>query len=268
MTTAPPPPATGRKRAGSWEDEDVDQAELQALQEREAKRKQERQIKQEEPSGPANKPVFLTREQREALAKEEEEEKEEIAQLMDEAEKEQRHVYMQKVRDSIREARTSSTGSREREREAPKSKEEVDKEKEIEEIRNSLPARGTSSRPRPGVATAPTVCRPIVSSAPVVRSYLGVKKKKKKVLKISEKFRFSFDWHADEDTSVDLNPIYEKKQGGSSTGPALLWLPSGLRPLLRSPDCGHGGRSGQSAGQSAGRTLITSPQLITGTVLS
>jgi ATP-dependent RNA helicase DDX23/PRP28 len=28
----------------------------------------------------------------------------------------------------------------------------------------------------------------------VRNSYLGVKKKKKKVLKISEKFRFSFDW--------------------------------------------------------------------------
>ena len=56
----------------------------------------------------------------------------------------------------------------------------------------------------------------------VRNSYLGVKKKKK-VLKISEKFRFSFDWHADEDTSVDLNPIYEKKHE------ALLLFGRGLR---------------------------------------
>ena len=40
---------------------------------------------------------------------------------------------------------------------------------------------------------------------------LGVKKKKKKTVKISEKFRFAFDWNNEEDTSVDLNPLYEKK---------------------------------------------------------
>lgn len=32
--------------------------------------------------------------------------------------------------------------------------------------------------------------------------------KKKKVVKASEKFRFNFDWDGKEDTSKDLNPLY------------------------------------------------------------
>ena len=52
---------------------------------------------------------------------------------------------------------------------------------------------------------------------------LGVKKKKKKLIKISEKFRFAFDWNNEEDTSADLNPLYDKKHE------ALLLFGRGLR---------------------------------------
>merc|ERR1712138_187749 len=104
---------------------------------------------------------------------------------MQEAEREQRQNYMQKVREEMREKREKAHQrpevAKEKEKEAPKvpmSKEDVDKEKELQAIKDS---------------------------------YLGVKKKKKKVLKISEKFRFSFDWNNEEDTSTDLNPLYEKK---------------------------------------------------------
>jgi ATP-dependent RNA helicase DDX23/PRP28 len=41
--------------------------------------------------------------------------------------------------------------------------------------------------------------------------YLGEGKKKKKVIKMSDKFRFAFDWELAEDTSKDLNPLYDKK---------------------------------------------------------
>ncbi len=37
--------------------------------------------------------------------------------------------------------------------------------------------------------------------------YLGAKKLKKRVVKPSEKFRFSFDWENTEDTSRDMNPM-------------------------------------------------------------
>jgi len=171
---------------------DFDEEEAQALRDRETRRRQEAQaVEDTTAAAQVEKPVFLTRAQREAMVREEEQEQEEIAQLMDEAEKEQRHAYMQKVRESIQESRNKRpTQSSRPEREVPKTKEEIDKDKMNEEVRNS---------------------------------YLGVKKKKKKVLKISEKFRFSFDWHADEDTSVDLNPIYEKKHE------ALLLFGRGLR---------------------------------------
>ena len=60
----------------------------------------------------AEKPVFLSRAQREAMTRDEDQEKEEITQLMDEAEKEQRHAYMQKVRESIQESRNKRPASR------------------------------------------------------------------------------------------------------------------------------------------------------------
>jgi ATP-dependent RNA helicase DDX23/PRP28 len=41
--------------------------------------------------------------------------------------------------------------------------------------------------------------------------YLGQKKQKKKVLKPSEKFKFSFDWDMTDDTSRDLNPLYQDR---------------------------------------------------------
>ncbi|KAF3791391.1 hypothetical protein EJ110_NYTH07041 [Nymphaea thermarum] len=39
--------------------------------------------------------------------------------------------------------------------------------------------------------------------------YLGSKKPKKRVIKPSEKFRFSFDWENSEDTSRDMNSLYQ-----------------------------------------------------------
>jgi len=191
----------------SFDDEDEDEEYLAALRQREQQRRQQTSTDERLGAlGSDAKPVFLTKAQREALSSQEEQEQEEISLLMDEAEKEQRQAYMQKVREALREQREKGgpsrpvalggsssgggAGASSSSREAPKSKEEVDKEKELEAIRNS---------------------------------YLGVKKKKKKVLKISEKFRFSFDWAADEDTSVDLNPIYEKKHE------ALLLFGRGLR---------------------------------------
>ena len=42
----------------------------------------------------------------------------------------------------------------------------------------------------------------------IKKQYLGADKVKKKTLRPSEKFRFNFDWEASDDTSRDLNPIY------------------------------------------------------------
>ncbi|KAH9327893.1 hypothetical protein KI387_000001, partial [Taxus chinensis] len=43
----------------------------------------------------------------------------------------------------------------------------------------------------------------------IKEQYLGTKKPKKRVIKPSEKFRFSFDWENTEDTSRDMNFLYQ-----------------------------------------------------------
>lgn len=57
----------------------------------------------------------------------------------------------------------------------------------------------------------------------IKQQYLGGDKQKKKMLKPSEKFRFNFDWDAGEDTSKDLNPLYNK------THEAALLFGRGMR---------------------------------------
>jgi ATP-dependent RNA helicase DDX23/PRP28 len=43
----------------------------------------------------------------------------------------------------------------------------------------------------------------------IKEQYLGAKKPKKRVIKPSDKFRFSFDWENSEDTSGDMNSLYQ-----------------------------------------------------------
>eukprot|EP00198_Chlamydomonas_reinhardtii_P003620 XP_001692956.1 pre-mRNA-splicing ATP-dependent RNA helicase [Chlamydomonas reinhardtii] len=42
----------------------------------------------------------------------------------------------------------------------------------------------------------------------IKQQYLGMEKLKKRVLRPSEKFKFNFDWDSKDDTSRDLNPLY------------------------------------------------------------
>ena len=57
----------------------------------------------------------------------------------------------------------------------------------------------------------------------IKKQYLGSEKVKKKIRKPSEKFHLNFDWEASDDTSKDLNPIY------NSTHEAALLFGSGRR---------------------------------------
>ena len=45
--------------------------------------------------------------------------------------------------------------------------------------------------------------------AMIKQNYLGGEKKKKKITKAADRFKFNFDWDASEDTSRDLNPLYQ-----------------------------------------------------------
>ena len=55
----------------------------------------------------------------------------------------------------------------------------------------------------------------------IKQQYLGAEKQKKKVLKATERMKFVFDWDAGEDTSRDLNPLYQNLHG------ALRWVVGG-----------------------------------------
>jgi len=59
--------------------------------------------------------------------------------------------------------------------------------------------------------------------AAIRAQYLGTKKEKKKPVKPSEKFKFSFDWELSDDTSRDLNPLYNNPHE------AMLMYGRGLR---------------------------------------
>jgi hypothetical protein len=56
----------------------------------------------------------------------------------------------------------------------------------------------------------------------IKQQYLGGEKVKKKILKPSEKFKFNFDWGADQDTSRDLNPLYQNTRGAWHCGDHLF----------------------------------------------
>lgn len=43
----------------------------------------------------------------------------------------------------------------------------------------------------------------------IKQQYLGVERKKRKITKAADRFKFVFDWDASEDTSRDLNPLYQ-----------------------------------------------------------
>lgn len=57
----------------------------------------------------------------------------------------------------------------------------------------------------------------------IKQQYLGTEKKKRKILKATDRFKFHFDWDAAEDTSRDLNPLYDK------THEATLLFGRGMR---------------------------------------
>jgi ATP-dependent RNA helicase DDX23/PRP28 len=127
----------------------------------------------------ANKPVFLTKEERQKLALQRlEEQRAERAKQQDEARK-----VLDNMKDDMRSGKYSDRERREKERKEQERREEVAaqllvSEKEVESVK----AR-----------------------------YLGEKKQKKKVIKMTDKTRFAFDWESTEDTSVDVNPLYTSK---------------------------------------------------------
>ncbi|KAI3975945.1 hypothetical protein MKX01_016628 [Papaver californicum] len=161
------------------------------------------------------KPVFLTKAQREQLAIQRREE--EVAEQKRRAEQlaQQQQNPSSSSNNNQRSARHSSPShdcrhhnhrSRDRERERER---ERDRERDNER-RNREREREEESRSRERSRVEKQVEREKEKELDAIKEqYLGTKKPKKRVIKPSEKFRFSFDWENTEDTSRDMNALYQ-----------------------------------------------------------
>ncbi|XP_059077449.1 DEAD-box ATP-dependent RNA helicase 21 [Cryptomeria japonica] len=147
------------------------------------------------------KPVFLTKSHREQLA---------LQRREEEASEQRKRLEEQRKRFSLSTERPSDQGDRhrhhekdrehERERDRELEKERRDRDREREEeakIREKGRLEKQSEREKEKELEA------------IKEQYLGTKKPKKRVIKPSEKFRFSFDWENTEDTSRDMNFLYQ-----------------------------------------------------------
>lgn len=152
-------------------------------------------------SAAAKKPVFLTKAQREQLALQRREE--EAAEQRKRLEEQRKHFsstteinFEQGGRHHQREK--DREHERDRDRELEKERRDRDREREEEaKIREKARLEKQSEREREKELEA------------IKEQYLGTKKPKKRVIKPSEKFRFSFDWENTEDTSRDMNALYQ-----------------------------------------------------------
>uniref|UniRef100_A0A6A7G6Z8 RNA helicase n=1 Tax=Hirondellea gigas TaxID=1518452 RepID=A0A6A7G6Z8_9CRUS len=143
------------------------------------------------------KPVFLSKAQRQALAlqrlsdqrKKQREKQDEARQARKDLEKRTREL--DNDRDSYRrDNRFMSERDRERERaHRQESRDERNKQRAVQK-KEDIAVRLKQD---------------------IKDSYLGRKKRKKRVIPPSQKFRFSFDWEATDDTSQDLHPLYQHR---------------------------------------------------------
>lgn len=152
-------------------------------------------------SAAAKKPVFLTKAQREQLALQRREE--EAAEQRKRLEEQRKHFSSTSERNFEQGGRhhqreKDREHERDRDRELEKERRDRDREREEEaKIREKARLEKQSEREREKELEA------------IKEQYLGTKKPKKRVIKPSEKFRFSFDWENTEDTSRDMNALYQ-----------------------------------------------------------
>ncbi|KAL3377615.1 hypothetical protein AABB24_003821 [Solanum stoloniferum] len=163
---------------------------------------------------PTKKPVFLTKAQREQLALQRRhdeiaEQKRRAEQLLQQqgnnrpSSTDNDHERDHRDRDSRGDHHRSRDRDRDRERERESRDREVERRKRDrerdEEVKERERARldKLAEREREKELDA------------IKEQYLGSKKPKKRVIKPSEKFRFSFDWENTEDTSRDMNALYQ-----------------------------------------------------------
>lgn len=159
----------------------VDKAELERIaREKEAQEK-------------ANmKPVFMTKKQRQAAA---------LKRLEEEraAKRAEQDEIMSKVATFAKQARGSRGGRDSYSRGGRETREEREQRQREREKRHQERAGTTRDKELQLIKDA----------------YLGKKKKKKTILPPSQKFKFNFDWAAEDDTGENLNTLYKGRHNAS-----------------------------------------------------
>ncbi|WJX96994.1 Envelope glycoprotein gp160 [Trifolium repens] len=116
-----------------------------------------------------------------------------------------RDSYRDRDRDRERDRDRDRERERERERERDRDRDNRDRER-----RNRDKEREEENKARERVREEKLAEREREKELESIKEqYLGSKKPKKRVIKPSEKFRFSFDWENTEDTSRDMNNLYQ-----------------------------------------------------------
>ncbi|KAK9120269.1 hypothetical protein Scep_018362 [Stephania cephalantha] len=145
----------------------------------------------EDPTATAStkKPVFLTKAQREHLA---------LLRRQQEVsdDNKRRSDLLQLPSSSAQPSDSSRPRDRDRDRHRSRDSERRNRERE-EESRERVRTEKQAEREKEKELES------------IKEQYLGSKKPKKRVIKPSEKFRFSFDWENTEDTSRDMNLLYQ-----------------------------------------------------------
>ncbi|CAI9275258.1 unnamed protein product [Lactuca saligna] len=167
----------------------------------------------------AKKPVFLSKSEREQLAlkrrqDEFEERKRQSGQLLLQS---NRNSSSSKPPPSSDDASRNNRSSRDYDRDCYRRDRDRDTDRERErererdsERRNRDRQRDEENKARERACLEKLAEREREKELDAIKEqYLGSKKPKKRVIKPSDKFRFSFDWENTEDTSRDMNILYQ-----------------------------------------------------------
>jgi len=176
--------------------------------------------KKEQEAAAASKPVFLSKKERERLAlekleakrRQQEEQQRDAeqarARFRERAYQERRAAQAERYgsrRGRERDTSTSTNSANDNSTTTAKAPSAVDKLKQIGSG-NFLSEQGEHIRETTKDQTEQQKELELIR-----KQYLGDRDRSRKVAKVSERYKFNFDWDASDDTSKDLNPLYQER---------------------------------------------------------
>ncbi|XP_045504537.1 probable ATP-dependent RNA helicase DDX23 [Colias croceus] len=154
-----------------------------------------------------SKPVFLTKEQRAALALERRREQVEAMRASASRPTIATIDLTGSKRDEEKKHREDREKERERERERERAERERERERRYEERKSNAERKNDDKKEKEEELTGKDKER---EEEAIKARYLGIVKKKRRVRRLNDR-KFVFDWDASEDTSNDYNTLYKER---------------------------------------------------------